>query len=74
MKAMLMSTYKNIKNLRSRLEMTQLKFALAVGSTPTTIAKYEKGERNPSVKMAYKMIKLAKKHGIDIGIEDIFSE
>lgn len=74
MKAFIMNVDKNLKELRARLGMTQLKFALAIGMTPTTIAKYETGERLPPIKTILKIIKLAKKHGIDIRIEDIYSE
>ena len=56
-----------IKEYRGKFNMTQLELAKAVGVRRETISFLEKGEYNPSLKLA---IKIA--HQFQIAVEDLF--
>ena len=57
-----------IKELRARLNLTQLDLALKVGVRRETIVFLEKGKYNPSLKLAYDIAQVFK-----LKIEDVFS-
>lgn len=42
---------KRIKELRSKLKMTQKEFAVKVGCTPATLSAYENGSKSPSLEI-----------------------
>lgn len=69
-----MKCSENIKKLRDNLGESQALFAKKLGVKQTTISQYEHGHKKPSVVTAYRMLKLARKQGIDLHLEDIFSE
>ncbi len=51
-----------IKALRERLHLTQKQFAEAVGVQPNTVARWERGESNPSVAMVQRLESVAEGH------------
>jgi putative transcriptional regulator len=57
-----------IKELRARLDLTQLDLALKVGVRRETIVFLEKGKYNPSLKLAYEIAKV-----FNLTIEGVFS-
>ena len=57
-----------IKELRARLNLTQLDLALKVGVRRETIVFLEKGKYNPSLKLAYYIAKV-----FNLKIEEVFS-
>ena len=57
-----------IKELRARLDLTQLDLALKVGVRRETIVFLEKGKYNPSLKLAYDIAQIFK-----LKIEEVFS-
>jgi len=57
-----------IKELRARLNLTQLDLALKVGVRRETIVFLEKGKYNPSLKLAYDIAKV-----FNLKIEEVFS-
>ena len=56
-----------IKELRARLNITQLDLALKVGVRRETIVFLEKGKYNPSLKLAYDIAQVFK-----LKIEEVF--
>jgi len=56
-----------IKELRARLNLTQLDLALKVGVRRETIVFLEKGKYNPSLKLAYDIAQVFK-----MKIEEVF--
>ena len=56
-----------IKELRARLNLTQLDLALKVGVRRETIVFLEKGKYNPSLKLAYDIAQVFK-----LKIEEVF--
>ncbi len=57
-----------IKELRARLDLTQLDLALKVGVRRETIVFLEKGKYNPSLKLAYDIAQV-----FNLKIEEVFS-
>jgi putative transcriptional regulator len=57
-----------IKELRARLNLTQLDLALKVGVRRETIVFLEKGKYNPSLKLAYDIARV-----FNLTIEEVFS-
>lgn len=57
-----------IKELRARLNLTQLDLALKVGVRRETIVFLEKGKYNPSLKLAYDIAQV-----FNLKIEEVFS-
>lgn len=57
-----------IKELRARLNLTQLDLALRVGVRRETIVFLEKGKYNPSLKLAYDIAQV-----FNLRIEEVFS-
>ena len=57
-----------IKELRARLDLTQLDLALKVGVRRETIVFLEKGKYNPSLKLAYDISQI-----FNLKIEEVFS-
>lgn len=57
----------SIRELRSRLRMTQEEFAHAIAVTVSTVNRWENGHANPS-KLAWRAIQgLARKRGASLG-------
>jgi len=62
------------KKLRLDLQFNQKELADILGMKQSTLSNYETGKRNPSLKVCYKIIKIAKLKGIIISIEDLRPE
>ena len=59
----------SIRELRSRLGMTQEEFAHAIAVTVSTVNRWENGHANPS-KLAWRAIQgLARKRGTTVGVK-----
>lgn len=69
-----MASSDSIKELRKKLQMTQVELAQELGCSQNTISQYEHGVKTPSVKIAQKMVRLAKENKIKVTLTDIFPE
>lgn len=58
----------NLRELRTRDELTQEELAKQLGITRQTVIAMEKGNYNPSLELAFKIARV-----FDVKIEDIFS-
>lgn len=65
-----MSAANVIKRLRQALCLEQQEFAEKIGVTKSSVCNYEKGIRVPRLPTIRKILELAKKHKIKIGVED----
>lgn len=61
-----------IKNLRLKMGMSRHDFAAQLKVSYGAICNYEYGSRSPRREICYRIIDLAKKHGIKIELEDIY--
>ena len=61
-----------IKKIRSLIGMTRREFAAAIKKTESAISNYENDLRTPDFKTAYQIINLAKAHGYQKKLEDIY--
>lgn len=61
-----------VKHIRKLLGFTRKDLAKALNVTEMCIGNYENNTRDPSVKIAYKLVDLASSKKIDIHLEDIF--
>jgi len=52
--------------IRTKLGMTQAKFALTLGATVVTISRWENGQSTPSRLYIQEIVRLIGKHGIEI--------
>ncbi len=64
----------NLKRIRKELRLTQAELAKTLGLSQAAIAEYETDTRMPSLKVANKLIKLAKSKKIKVKIDDFFPE
>ncbi|MBI5448062.1 MAG: DNA-binding transcriptional regulator [Gammaproteobacteria bacterium] len=58
-------TPSQIRNLRRRHKLSQAVFAAYLNTTPSTIQKWEQGQKKPS-NIAFKLLNLIDKHGISL--------
>jgi len=62
-----------VKDIRLKLELTQVQFAKKLGVTPIMISYYELGRRTtPSISVAKKLVTIAHRLKSDISLEDIY--
>jgi putative transcriptional regulator len=54
-----------IKTIRVRIRMSQPVFARLINASPSTVQKWESGEKHPSG-IALKMLHIIKKHGVEV--------
>lgn len=59
-----------VKKLRHAMSMNQDDFAACFGITRPRVSLYENNKANPRAKVAYEMIKIAKKHNLIFTIAD----
>lgn len=69
-----MKIINRVRELRLELGMDRSEFAAALDFTTMCLSNYENNLRNPSIEMAYRMIALAKTHGKNKKLEDIFPD
>ncbi len=69
-----MSVAENIRKLRKKLCLNGREFAKELGIGASSISNYEMGRRIPSYPTIRKMINLAKKYKVTIGLDDIRPE
>lgn len=69
-----MSTNERIFELRSQLGFSRIDFARELNVSLITIHYWESGQRKPSFKHTYRILKLAKKCGIEITLDWIRPE
>lgn len=62
------------KRLRLKMEFSQIELSNLLSIKQSTLSNYETGKRNPSLKICYKLIKLAKLKNIIISIENLRPE
>jgi len=61
-----------IKKLRLSLGMSQQSFANAIGTSKMTVSHYERGIREPLVKIAHKISDFAASKGKKLTLEGIY--
>ncbi len=61
-----------IQKIRLKLSLTQKEFGQKIQVSQSSVCQYENGEREPRKKIAYKIIHLANKHGMDYSLNDIY--
>lgn len=67
-----MDTGKRIKILRVEMGLTQRKLAALLNVTPTALYNWESCRKEVSAKVAMRIVKIAKEHGIDITLDEFF--
>lgn len=55
-----------IKKLRNKMFLTQSKFAKELGVSIASVARWETGENEPTMKVKRKLAPLFKKYGIEV--------
>lgn len=63
-----------IKCLRKNLHMTQKEFAISLESSQTAISEYESGVKTPSLRVAQRILRLAKSNRVKLTLDDIFQD
>ena len=61
-----------IKEFRKKIKISQTLMAKQLGISGVTLCCYEKNIRRPKLEIAYRIIDLAKLHGISLTLEDIY--
>lgn len=61
-----------IKSIRSRVGLTQAKFGDCIGCTQSAIGQFERGESDPTIEKAIRIIDMAGSHGLVIQLEHIY--
>lgn len=61
-----------IKSIRSRVGLTQTKFGDCIGCTQSAVGQFERGESDPTIEKAIRIIELAVSHGLLIQLEHIY--
>ena len=55
-----------IKKLRNKMFLTQSEFAKELGVSIASVARWETGENEPTMKVKRKLVPLFKKYGIEV--------
>jgi DNA-binding XRE family transcriptional regulator len=63
-----------INRIRHRLGMSRQDLALAIGVTPVTVGRWERGEREPSSSHAWSLIHLARERRVGASLEAIYPD
>lgn len=61
-----------IKSIRTRVGLTQAKFGDCIGCTQSAVGQFERGESDPSIEKAARIIDLAHSHGLELQLEHIY--
>ena len=61
-----MEYQKIIKNLRSKLVLSQQEFAELLGVSFTSVNRWENGKHEPTIKVKRKIAKLLQEHNIEV--------
>lgn len=61
-----------IKSIRTRVGLTQAKFGDCIGCTQSAVGQFERGESDPSIEKAARIIDLARSHGLELQLEHIY--
>ncbi len=69
-----LSVVETVKRIRISLGLTQAELAKEINSSQAAISEYEGGVKIPSLKVAQKLIKLARAKKIKVTLMDIFPE
>jgi DNA-binding XRE family transcriptional regulator len=67
----IMKSNEVFKNIRLDLNLSQIDLSNLLSIKQSTLSNYETGKRKPSLRICYKLIKLAKLKGININIEKL---
>ena len=57
---------KAVKELRDKLIMTQMEFAIYLGVAYQSVNRWEAGTHKPTTKIKRKIVELCKKNGVDL--------
>lgn len=66
-----MSSSALFKDLRLQMNLSQIDLANLLSIKQSTLSNYETGKRNPSLRICYKLMKLAKLKGLKVSLEDL---
>ena len=61
-----------IKSIRTHVGLTQAKFGDCIGCTQSAVGQFERGESDPTIEKATRIIDLAHSHGLPIQLEHIY--
>ena len=61
-----------IKSIRTYVGLTQAKFGDCIGCTQSAVGQFERGESDPTIEKAARIIDLALSHGLSIQLEHIY--
>lgn len=61
-----------IKSIRTHVGLTQAKFGDCIGCTQSAVGQFERGESDPTIEKATRIIDLAHSHGLSIQLEHIY--
>lgn len=73
-KGVKMKSNELFKNLRLKMDFSQIELSNLLSIKQSTLSNYETGKRKPSLKICYKLIKLARLKNISINIENLRPE
>lgn len=62
-----------ILNIRKRLSVSQVGLSHELGVTQSLISQYENGMCHPSLRVARRLVDIAKSRGIDLTLDAIYS-
>ena len=60
--------------IRFKLRLSQVEFAVLIQSTAGRVSLYENGNQFPRVETAIKIQAVAKKHGVDVTLDELYSD
>lgn len=63
-----MEYQKIIKNLRTKLVLSQQEFAELLGVSFTSVNRWENGKHEPTIKIKRKILSLCKENNIEVGV------
>lgn len=63
-----MEYQKIIKNLRTKLVLSQQEFAELLGVSFTSVNRWENGKHEPTIKIKRKILSLCKESNIEVGV------
>ena len=61
-----------IKSIRAHVGLTQAKFGSFIGCNQSAVGQFERGEADPTIEKATRIIELAQSHGLELQLEHIY--
>ncbi len=61
-----------IKSIRAHVGLTQAKFGDCIGCTQSAVGQFERGESDPTIEKAARVIELAHSYGLSLQLEHVY--